>query len=417
MRALVRQPLRSRASALGAAALLVFALGVAGCKKSGIDLCTAAVQCAEGFSCDPSTGACACNADSACGAAQFCNQAGFCQDRLLCSSSADCGTGTFCDAPSGSCIPNGTCTIDVQCALGQVCNNFSCVPGCRQSGDCPLSQVCSACAEGTPHNTCPIGNLCVSGHCDTQATCAYGDICAPTADAPDGGSVCQKDTRGPFCEACVGEPGTPSLCDQNPANYCLIDPSLPLGQSYYCGVDCSQGQECPNGYYCHDVRIVTAQNCDPDAGLSACAPAASNPSCDPAKTHAPDDGGPGLVNDDCLAVQTSDGPLIGAECDPNTHRCASQCLGTGEVGVQAFCSCIQDSDCPQDVCESATHACSISGRPCLVGAVPDDCQSTNKIFCVKSEDARLGDVGYCRIGQNCAPSAGYTCEILRDGGP
>jgi hypothetical protein len=114
---------------------------------------------------------------------------------------------------------------------------------------------------------------------------------------------------------------------------------------------------------------------------------------------------------------TTSGPLIGAECDPNTKLCTAQCVGTGEVGVQAFCSCIQDSDCPQDVCESATHACSISGRPCLVGAVPDDCQSTNQIFCVKEEDARLGDVGYCRIGQNCAPAAGYTCAILRDGGP
>ena len=28
-------------------------------------------------------------------------------------------------------------------------------------------------------------------------------------------------------------------------------------------------------------------------------------------------------------------------------------------------------------------------------------------------DARLGAVGYCRIGRNCAPSQGYTCSVLR----
>jgi len=396
---------------------VLLALAAPACKKSSDSLCTADIQCAAGFSCDPSTGACGCNDDSACAQSEFCNQLGFCQARLLCQSSADCQGGTFCDAPSGTCIPNGTCTLDVQCKLGQVCSNFACVPGCRQSGDCPLSQTCQPCPSGTAHAQCPVENLCVAGYCDTQLSCAYGDICAPLAGAPDGGSVCQQDARGPFCQTCVGQPGTPYLCDGNPANYCLIDPSVPLGQAFFCGVDCSQGQECPNGYYCHDVRIVTAQNCDTDAGISACPPAAGNPSCDPAKTHPPIDGGPGLVNDDCLAAMTASGPLIGAECDPNTDRCAAQCLGTGEVGVQAFCSCIQDSDCPQDVCESATHACSISGRPCLVGAVPDDCQSTNRIFCVKSEDARLGDVGYCRIGQNCAPAAGYTCAILRDGGP
>lgn len=407
---------RTLSAAHGSILALASALALVSCKSSSVNHCASDLTCAAGFSCDPNTGACACDSDSSCAADQFCNSIGFCQARLLCQSSADCGTGTFCDAPSGTCIAAGACTIDVQCALGQVCNNFTCVPGCRLSGDCPLSQTCAACAPGTPHTSCPVANLCISGHCDSQLSCAYGDVCASTAEESDGGAVCQHDTRGPFCQTCVGSPGTPSLCDHNPANYCLIDPSLPLGQAYYCGVDCGQGQECPNGYYCHDVRIVTARNCDTDAGVAACKPTTTTPGCDPAKTHAPADGGPGLVNDDCLAALTASGPLVGAECDPDTKSCAAQCLGTGEVGVQAFCSCIQDRDCPQDVCESATHACSISGRPCLVGAVPDDCQSTNKIFCVKAEDSRLGDVGYCRIGQNCAPSAGFTCAILRDGG-
>jgi hypothetical protein len=30
-------------------------------------------------------------------------------------------------------------------------------------------------------------------------------------------------------------------------------------------------------------------------------------------------------------------------------------------------------------------------------------------------DPRLGEVGFCRIGQNCAPAPGYTCTVLRGG--
>ena len=98
-----------------------------------------------------------------------------------------------------------------------------------------------------------------------------------------------------------------------------------------------------------------------------------------------------------------------AVCDPNSQKCVPQCLGTGETGIQAFCSCVQNSDCLQDSCDSATRACVISGKPCIVGGT--DCD--NAVMCVKSTDARLGAVGYCRIGRNCAPSQGYTCSVLR----
>ena len=203
--------------------------------------------------------------------------------------------------------------------------------------------------------------------------------------------------------------GTSYYCAEGAPNYCLIDASLPLGQAFFCGVDCSGGQGCPNGYQCRDVRIVTAQNCLPSSGLSACPSPATNPPCDPAKNHAGPKGG--IVNDDCEAAQP---PLVGSVCDPRTSRCTAQCLGTGEAGVQAFCSCIQDSDCPKDVCSAATRRCTISGKPCFLGADPDDCQAgRQQIFCVKALDAKLGEVGYCRIGQNCAPAPGYTCSILR----
>jgi hypothetical protein len=272
------------------------------------------------------------------------------------------------------------------------------------------SEVCRPCAAGTPPSQCPTGNRCVRGHCSSQLTCRYGETCSPDPTGTD--RICTPDDRGPFCQPCVRQAGSSSYCP-DPAgygngNYCLIDTSVPLGQAFYCGVDCTAGQECPNGYRCRDVRIVTAANCDPKSGLSACNSHPAGVACDPAKTHAGSAGG--VVNDDCESALP---PLVGAVCDPQTRQCVPQCLGTGETGIQAFCSCVQDKDCPPDACDSTTRACVISGRPCIVGQTPDECQSTHAIRCVKVQDPRLGSVGYCRLGQNCAPAEGYTCSVLR----
>lgn len=307
------------------------------------------------------------------------------------------------------CIPQDTCTLDVQCAQGQVCKDFSCVAGCRTSGDCLLSEVCRACPAGTPVADCAVGKACVQGPCDSQLSCKYGELCAPPANDPTGEKTCQPDLRGPYCQSCANVAGTQNYCLDGAQNFCLID--LSKDNSYYCGVDCSSGEPCPNGYQCRDIRIVTAQQCAPADGLSACGGrAATAPACDPAKNHPGPKGG--IVNDDCDAPRTPLPPLVGAVCDPRTSRCVAQCLTSGETSTHGYCSCTQDSDCPQDVCESGTRRCAISGKPCVLGS-PDECQTTQSIFCVKALDARLGEVGYCRIGQNCAPGPGFTCTILR----
>ena len=293
------------------------------------------------------------------------------------------------------------------------------MPGCRQSGDCLLSEVCRACPQGTSSAQCPVGKLCVQGRCDRQTSCRYGEFCLPPAGdpardcaAPTSNCTCQK-TTDPFCGSCSYQPADPKGGCDGTENYCLIDSSVPLAnQSFYCGVNCAEGQPCPNGYACRDIRLVTYQACKPADGLSSCRAPAGNPPCDPAKTHAAPGGKPGLVNDDCETVQP---PLVGAVCDPATRRCSAQCLGTGETSLYGFCSCVQDSDCAQDSCTSS-RVCQISGKPCFQAlGVPDECQTTHKIFCVKSTDVRLGAVGYCRIGQNCAPAPGYTCAVLRSG--
>ena len=389
---------------------LLIALALTAACKQGASLCSSDTQCKSGFFCDPATGACRCAADSSCGAAEMCNSAGFCQPRLRCDSTADCADGSLCDTVSGVCIPSGSCSsLDVQCKAGEVCKDFACVPGCRHNGDCAApADVCRPCPAGTPASACPTGSSCVRGKCDSELTCHYGDVCSPDGT---GDNVCTPDTRGPYCQSCVRSGGTVSYCPDatghGNGNYCLIDTSRPLGQAFYCGVDCMPAtpggpdQDCPFGYTCRDVRIVRAQNCDPNAGLAACANVPSQVSCDPSRNHPGEVGG--IVNDDC-----DNALLIGAVCDPASKKCVPQCLGTGETGIQAFCSCLQNSDCPQDACDSATRACVISGKPCIVGST--DCD--NAVMCIKSTDPRLGAIGYCRIGRNCAPSQGYTCSIL-----
>ncbi len=394
------------------ALLLLAACGAlaAGCKKGATSLCTSDVHCAAGFLCNPATGACGCGSDAACADTEQCNAAGFCQPRLRCLSTADCGAGSICDSPSGACIAGQTCTLDVQCSQGTVCDTseFACEAGCRKTGDCPLGTVCRPCPAGTQ---CRTGSQCVLGPCDTQLSCPYGDYCSPDSS---GDTVCARDPQGrPFCQPCARKGGTVEFCSGT-ANFCLIDTSKPFGQAFYCGIDCSEhGQtECPNGYTCRDIRIVTAQTCSVSDGLSAC-PGTVNLACDPSKNHPRTDGRPGVINDACEAATPS---LVGAVCNPKTNTCTAQCIPGNESAVDAFCSCVRDEDCPTDACDSATHACSISGKPCIVGRTPDDCQSTSRIFCVKVSDPRLGDIGYCRIGQNCAPSEGFTCDRLLSGG-
>lgn len=392
--------------------LLIALFCTAACKKGAPGLCSSDKQCRSGFVCDATTGACRCSADSSCGASEMCNAAGFCQPRLRCDGTADCAPGSICDTVSGVCIPSGSCSsLDVQCKAGEICKDFACVPGCRHNGDCVApTDVCRACPAGTPAAACPTGSLCLRGKCDTQLTCHYGDLCSPDGT---GDKVCTPDARGPYCQSCARSGGSESFCPDatghGRANFCLIDTSRALGQAFYCGVDCmpdapgGPDQQCPFGYTCRDIRIVRATQCDPQSGFSACSAVPSGVPCDPAKDHPGAVGG--VVNDDCENALPA---LVGAVCDPVKKLCVPQCVGTGETGKLAFCSCLQDADCPKDSCDSTTRACVISGRPCIVGGT--DCD--NAILCVKSTDARLGAVGYCRIGRNCAPSQGYTCSVL-----
>ncbi|HRY92560.1 MAG TPA: hypothetical protein P5147_03820 [Myxococcota bacterium] len=298
---------------LGPLAVGLLALGLpTGCDTGAqlSTICRGDEDCPPGYRCELSTGLCLCASDEVCGPDEYCAPDGRCRRRMACDTNLDCPLGTFCDSTTGNCIEQDKCTDDKQCPLGQICSEvtFRCAPGCRQNGDCPLGDVCR---EGA----------CRGGLCEDTSYCAYGELCEPASQTC---SSPYDDELAPFCAPCrptsVSEP---NRCGPGP-NFCIMtgnDPSL----APFCGVDCSQGQECPNGYGCH--LILTA----PDGSCQA------------------------------------DGECPSGSCHIN------------EGDTVGFCLCATDAECPQDACDDFAFECRLTRRPCSPGGAECD----RPIYCIE----------------------------------
>lgn len=365
--------------------------------------CGSDSACSDGLHCVQ--GSCICTSDTDCPSGQSCNSAGFCQSNLGCQTSLDCPQGTFCDTTSGNCIDNSHCTEDIQCSPGQVCNtiSFTCVNGCRDVGDCPLGDVC----ECPPGKTCSATQLlsCIQGPCGDDSYCAYGETCVAEFDG--GPKSCVVDTRGPFCQSCTIDPGEADSCAGETPNFCLVDTSVTFGAEF-CGVDCSKGQECPSGFECDDVLILTTATCG-STGLTCPAVTAY---CTTDQDCVNQRGGQcDTLTGKCACIRDADCP--GGTCDPVSGECISSCV-VGEGQQQGFCTCLEDSDCPQDTCDSQNQRCVIQDTACdptVSGTCPP-------IFCKKVADPLSGAViGSCYIGQNCAPVNGVTCSQVLSTAP
>ena len=360
-------------------------LFVAGCKKDRLNPngCQQDSDCgnpAIAFRCETQTGVCYCRTDDACAPRELCNGAGFCQDRAGCEKNEDClDPSLFCDTSSGSCLPLGRCTSDLQCPQGKICdqNRQSCVDGCHSNGDCPGSscrcgeQPC-LCTGTTPADIakCAVG-VCDSNFCSDATFCKFGELCGVPPDAGVTRNQCYSDfddDHRPYCARCTTGGGL-ETCGVG-ANFCIIDTRT---NSTYCGADCSNGEQCPRGYGCRDIRVVfTRWQC---SATQACPPDTTLPCADDSECKR---GG---------ACIKGSGAATG--------YCAGQCR-LREGSNFGYCSCQQDYDCAQESCSAGE--CSISRRRCVT---QDDCRP---IRCVDFDG-----VGGCLIGQNCTPSNGLTC--------
>lgn len=362
--------------------------------------CTQDSQCGEYRFCDESSGLCLCSEDRGCGDQEFCNAAYMCQLVAGCLDNSDCEGETFCDVNSGQCLSSLQCSQDTHCLFNHVCDvaQARCVEGCRDEADCALGMACIGASDQS------LG-ICIEGLCRNTEMCETQELC----DLSTG--RCVYDDRGPYCGPCQnlwnGEE-----CGGG-ANYCLVDTSDPSGRSYYCGVDSSQGQPCPQGYEKHDVII-----------LPPAAPLCRTETCVDERCSA--NGGACEVDEDCpYALPGGDcaRAVVGNCRDDQTQACASddECCATppcdeglcvrqecrgGEGDALGHCTCTRDLDCPADACIEADLSdpdnpvlgrCLISGHACYEDL---DC---NVITCVE---------GGCLIGQNCAPAADQTCADL-----
>ena len=392
------------------------ATGLLSCRGSQLKVsCQTDSDCGPHFRCGVGGqfhGSCLCADDQACApndaGPTFCDPLGLCQGKVGCSTDFDCASGQFCDVSVGLCLASPACGTDLDCPFGTVCDSTTqlCLAGCRSTGDCPSGDggtiVPCVCGDGLEcqcpppgdggfidpatydRSKCPIGS-CEPGNCagDT-ADCPYNDSCvAPEAD---GGSwSCQPDPRDVvLCQGCTYTPGTVSACgagNTGGANFCLLDLENPTGGTTFCGVDCSHGESCPSGYECDDVIILTQNPCSSD---QSCNP--SQIACDPEL----DGGGSCPVDTRCAPESAS------------TGHCGGYCImAEGEAG--GFCSCVTDSDCPHDTCDTTSRSCTISQQPCDPSN-PATCNAV--VSCVDFGGARG-----CWIGRNCAPTHGLHCPL------
>lgn len=398
------------------------------CGPAPLERCTQDADCqatSPYLRCEVESGLCLCSDDRGCGPNETCNAVGRCQANSGCASNADCCDGEavcdnfFCDVTTAQCLsvlecqPDEgelCCTLDSQCPFAHVCNTFDqrCIPGCRNDGDCILGDGCVGASL-----TGGLGQ-CEAGKCTANNQCGYGELCNLETGS------CVFDSRGPYCAGCSGGASSDDCGD--PANYCLVNTNDPTRQSEYCGVDCSQGQPCPFGYSCNNVRIVPStesciapETCDRDdpadpSGVCSRHPGQTCTIAEDCPEGSPGSNCPRAEVGNCLLDQTR-ACAQDAECcdDPSAcpeGSCVKQvCLG-GEGDSFGYCSCTRDLDCPRDECTGADLSdpaspvpgyCRVSGHRCYEDI---DC---DVIACVN---------GGCLIGKNCAPANDRSCADI-----
>lgn len=275
----------------------------------------------------------------------------------LCAGPANCSGTRTCDS-AGTAFSECTCGA----AGGSGTAGGSSGGGAGGSAGAAIPDGGTTPDAGPADAGCP---LPCGGGC-----CRYKQLCGA-----DGGCYSDYDVdRRPYCEPCSSGGGV-DTCGTG-SNFCLVGD--PAG-NFFCGADCSQGQSCPAGYACQDIRVVYTRWVCSASGL-ACA-----------------------VNPSLPCQRPQDCPRGGACVIPagqTIGQCSGQCV-LGEGQSQGFCSCLVDSDCAQQSCTGGE--CSISRGSCVT---EQDCRP---IRCVDMPTPDGGRIGACLIGQNCAPASGLTC--------
>ena len=344
--------------------------------------------------CDPTTGCTAAPLDDvACDDDDLCTEnercvAGRCEGATTSCDDGNACTSTACDPHSGCLYAplDAACDDGSACSDGDWCVDGACQPGlpvdCQDDANPCTAELCDR-ATGCAHvpldaipcedgDHCTLGDTCVHGACEGQATltCDDGEACTSDACVPALGCVF----------AAVGD-GLP--CDD--------------------GNSCTSGDHCQGGT-CHGAQEVP---CDDD---NPC----TDEVCDPAQNcqHIPRQGGPCDDGDPCTE---------GATC------AQGECVG----GVTATCD--DDNPCTDDYCDAVAGCLAIDnllpcddGDACTLGDTcgAGACQpgGANPLCCAVGDDAACADADPCTVdlcdGGLCANtpmscSDGFDCTADR----
>jgi hypothetical protein len=349
--------------------LFTLMLAASGCSEgqqfqNGV--CSERNDCPIGAACRG--GLCVCISDEACSPGEECNSQGLCQKLSGCRRNSQCPdpNNTFCDLSTGRCIDKVTvdntgvrsgCGSNVHCDTGYVCDtgNNKCVEGCFADSDCPLYRVCQGAGNGQ-------AGSCLAGICADNSYCEYGQLCTSNG--------CIDSPNPNHCAPCTGQ--DPAECGGS-ANYCLINASyIPgdpaSGSQYYCGVNCeSNPDQCPNGYGCNSIRILTQEICTTN---SQCCDASNAGECCP------------------------DGSL---DCPDNKRACTK-----GEGELTGGCTCLTNDDCRIDTYgPQCLNTCEKTGASCIADSDCKSCGGRGFLPCNADAD--------CIIG-SCQPTTGDSCS-------
>ena len=339
--------------------------------------------CGDFQRCDIPTGICLCASDDACDGQEFCNDIGRCQAIVGCVDNSDCGgpqdPSNICDTNTGECITLSAqsvqCTLSNHCPFGTYCANNQCIQGCETNGDCKLGDPClNGQCDPSP------------GACNENAFCDFGQLCdvatSRCVDHPERSGLCQPCGQGNPCDfgaSCLIDPSVPpdpctdnSTCSQYPGASCQQAP-LACETNADCGAGGNCGNlgvcTCPGLFGGEGVCPATA-TCDSLGGICNSGFCGRN-FC-----------GTSQCNDDCprgyncFVVST----VTNIRCTLGDGTCTDgrTCRVGGENNVAGSCSCIADSDCPDN------------------------------LTCVNP-----GANGSCVSGSTCAPQPGLLCEDVR----
>ena len=239
-----------------------------------------------------------------------------------CDDGVECLPGLRCWGCPGVCIVpsavGGPCDATAGCALGDICDNGTCVAGLSAGQGEPCHDKGNLCDENlyARCNTCKLGLTCM------QSDKAGVGTCEPVASLPIGATC----VNGGFVDRheCVSG----AVCDAT--NHCVDTPAV--GTPCLFAIDCGPKQVCsgvawsepPWSSACHEPGHVCEVSCPADARCD------SNTTCDPWTK----------LGDACVpGVQFCDGDT--QICDPTTAKCvpAPVCplgcpsLGCVETGV------------------------------------------------------------------------------------